>query len=118
MFYRFLNRKISNKIFELHPIAMKYLSDDIDKNNDEATGERLKVVRNHALLHKYFETNQKRLYMINRNYLNFLKAIIFLYQRSHAHVSAGILTAPAKIYHTIIAVQDSFSEAVNSLNLR
>ncbi len=118
MFYGLLNRRISDKISKLHPIAMKYLSDDIERNDDEAVAERLKVVRNHALLHKHFEADQKRLYMINRNYLNFLKAIIFLYRTSEVSVSAGIHTAPAEIYHTITAVQESFSEATKSLSLK
>lgn len=118
MFYKFLNRRISEKVSELHPIVMKYLSDDIEKNDGKAVVERLKVVRNYALLHKHFETDQKRLYMINRNYLNFLKAIIYLYKTSNVAVSAGVLIAPAKIYRTIISVQDSFEEAINSLNLK
>lgn len=118
MFYKFLNRRISDKISELHPIAMKYLSDDIENNDDKAIAERLKVVRNHALLHKHFEADQKRLYMINRNYLNSLKAIIFLYRTSQTSVSAGVLTAPVEVYHTIVAAQDSFREAVESLSLK
>ena len=97
---------------------MRYLSDDIEKNDDPAVAERLKVVRNHALLHKHFETDQKRLYMINRNYLNFLKAIIYLYRTSNVAVSAGVLMAPAKIYHTITAVQDSFTEATEALSFK
>ncbi len=118
MFYKFLNTRIGNKISELHPVAMKYLSDDIEKNDDKAVAERLMVVKNHALLHKHFEADQKRLYMINRNYLNFLKAIIFLYQTSQASVSAGILAAPANVYQTINAVQNSFREATDSLSLK
>ncbi|KKS84896.1 MAG: hypothetical protein UV60_C0013G0013 [Parcubacteria group bacterium GW2011_GWA2_43_11] len=118
MFYKFLNRRVSDKISELHPIAVKYLSDDIEKNDDKAITERLKVIRNHALLHKHFETDQKRLYMINRNYLNFLKAIVFLYRTSQVSVSAGVLNAPTEVYHTIIAVQDSFREATESLSLK
>jgi thiamine kinase-like enzyme len=117
MFYKFLNRRISDKISELHPIAINYLSDDIKKNDDKALADRLKVVRNHALLHKHFEADQKRLYMINRNYLNFLKAIIFLYRTSQVSVSAGVLTAPAEFYHTISAVQNSFEELTRSLSL-
>lgn len=118
MFYKFLNRRISDKISELHPIAVKYLSDDIEKNDDKVVAERLKVVRNHALLHKHFEADQKRLYMINRNYLNFLKAIVFLYRTSQASVSAGVFTAPVEVYHTIVAVQESFNEATKSLSLK
>lgn len=116
MFYKFLNRRISDKISELHPIAVKYLSDDIEKNDSEVVAERLKVVRNYVLLHKYFEIDQKRLFMINRNYLNFLKAIIFLYKTSHASVSVGVLTAPTEVYHTISVVQDSFKELAKSFS--
>jgi hypothetical protein len=97
---------------------MKYLSDDMEKNDDKAVAERLKVVRNHTLLHKHFEADQKRLYMINRNYLNFLEAIVFLYRTSQASISAGVLTAPAEVYQTIVAVQDSFREATESLSLK
>ena len=115
MFYKFLNKRISNKISELHSVAIKYLGDDLEKNDEKTVAERLKVFRNYALLHKHFETDQKRLYMVNRNYLNFLKAIIFLYRTSKVSVSAGVLTAPAEIYHTITAVQESFGEMIKSL---
>ncbi len=117
MFYKFLNRGISVKISELHPVAIKYLSNDLEKNYDEAVAERLRVFRNYALLYKRFETDQKRLYMINRNYLSFLKAIIFLYRTSQASVSAGVLTAPEEIYRTINAVNESFQVATESLSL-
>jgi hypothetical protein len=118
MFYKFLNRRINNKISKLHPIAMKYLGDDLENNDDKAIVERLKVIKRHAVLRKYFETDQKRLYMVNKNYLNFLKAIMFLYRTSRASVSAGTFIAPTKVYHTIIAVQDSFRETVESLSLK
>ncbi len=118
MFYKFLNRKISDKIGKLYPIAIKYLSEDFDKNDDEAISERLKVVRNYALLHKYYEADQKCLYMINRNYFNFLVAITFLYRTSRTSVAAGVLTAPAEVYHTISAVQKSFKELTKSLSLK
>jgi len=118
MFYKFLNKRISDKISKLHPIAVKYLSDDIERNNDEVVAERLKVVRHHALLHKHFEADYKRLYMINRNYLNFLKAIVFLYRTSNASVSAGVIIAPTEVYHTITSVQDSFNTATKSLSLK
>ena len=118
MFYKFLNRRISDKVSEVHPIAVKYLSNDIEKNDDETIAERLRVIRNHALLHEHFEADQKRLYMINRNYLNFLKAIIFLYRTSQVSVSAGVITAPTEVYQNIIAVQDLFREATKSLSLK
>lgn len=118
MFYKFLNKRISKKISELHPISMRYLSNDIEKNYDETIAKRLETVRNYAILHKHFEIDQKRLYMINKNYLNFIKAIIFLYQTSQISISGGILTAPASVYHTIIAVQNSFEKATKSLTLK
>lgn len=118
MFYEFLNRRISNKISEFHPIAMKYLSDDIEKNNKEATAERLKVVRNYTLLHKYFETDQKRLYMINRNYRNFLKAIIYLHQTSPTFTQAGVLMAPTEVYQVISSVKQSFEDTTASLDIK
>lgn len=106
---------MSSKISEFHPRAIKYLSDDLEKSDNEATAGRLRVFHDYALLHKHFETDQKRLYMINRNYLDFLKAIIFIYRTSRVSVSAGVLTAPAEIYHTINAVQKSFKEVVKSI---
>lgn len=115
MFYKFLNKRISSKIFEFHPRAIKYLSDDLEKSDNETTAERLMVFNDYVLLHKHFETDQKRLYMINRNYLNFLKAIIFIYRTSQVSVSTGVLTAPAKIYQTINAVQKSFKEVAKSI---
>ncbi len=118
MFYKFLNKIIGNKISKLHPIAMKYLNNDMENNLGDFTTERLKVFRNYTLLYKHFENDQKRLYMINSNYLEFLKVIIFLYQTSQISVSAGILTAPSEIYRTINTVQKSFEEATNSLNLK
>ncbi len=118
MFYKFLNKRISDKISKLHPLAIKYLSDDLEKSDNETIAERIKVFRNYTLLHKHFETDQKRLYMINRNYLNFLKAILFLYRTSQTSVSAGVLVAPPEIYHTINAAQESFEEATKSLSVK
>jgi len=106
---------MGNKITRLHPVAMKYLSGDLETNLDSGSAERLKVFRNYTLLYKHFENDQKRLYMLNNNYLKFLKAVIFLYQTSQA--SASILTAPSEIYSTINTVQKSFEEAVITLNL-
>ena len=118
MFYKFLNKRVSKKISKLHSVVAKYLSDDVKKNDDKVISERLKVFRNHALLHKYFEADKKRLYIINRNYLNFLKAIMFLYKTSKHSVSLGVHTAPKEIYHTITAVQESFSDVTKSLSLK
>lgn len=42
MFYKFLNKKISDKISEFHPIVVKYLSDDIERSDDESVMQRLK----------------------------------------------------------------------------
>ena len=118
MFYKFLNKVTANKITRTHPMAIKYLSDDLENRSDSGSSERLKVFRNYTLLYKYFENDQKRLYMVNSNYLKFLKAIIFLYQTSQSSVSVGILTAPSKIYDTINAVQKIFEETVNSLGIK
>ena len=118
MLYKFLNKRIGNKITKLHPIVMKYLSSSLELNSDNGSVERLKVFRNYTLLYKHFESDQKRLYMINNNYLKFLKAIIFLYQTSRVSISAGILTAPSKFYSTIHTVQESFEYSINSLNLK
>lgn len=118
MLYKFLNRILGNKISKLHPIAMNYLNDDFEQNDDITTAERLKTSRNYTLLYRHFENDHKRLYMINSNYLKFLKAIIFLYQTSQTSVSAGVLTAPSEIYSTINTVQKSFEETVNSINLK
>jgi len=118
MFYKFLNRSISNNISELHPIAMRYLSDDIEKNDDKAAADRLKVVRDYTLLHQHFEADPKRLYIINRNYLNFLKAITFLYQTSSLSIQTGVAMAPLEVYSTINSVKKSFDDAVAILNLK
>lgn len=118
MFYKFLNRLVSSEISELHPRAIKYLNDELDKEGNETVARRLKVFSNYALLKRHFEKDEKSVYMINKNYRSFLKAIIFLYRTSQMSVSVGILNAPTGIYQTINDVEASFEELVISHHLR
>jgi len=86
------------------------------EKNIEVIRSRINVDKQYAALLVYFNSDQKRSYMVNRNYLNYLRAIIFLYQTSKLSVSAGVYTAPAEIYQTITLVQESFKEMVASLS--
>lgn len=145
MLYRILNKITKSRVDKIRPVGVSFLTRDlkqqedllekIKEGKDQAVGlthgsdttrvtdtiktieDRIKIDRQYIALLKYFSSDQKRLYMMNRNYLNFLKAIIFLYKTSQASVSVGVLTAPAEVYHTINAVQDSFKELTKSLPL-
>lgn len=118
MFYRFLNGQKDNEISKLHPVAVRYLSEDLAKTGDQVVSERFDVTQDYALLHRHFEGDQKRLYMINKNYVHFLRAIVFLYKTSQLSVASGVMAAPANIYQVINAVQDSFKEMTQSLSLK
>ena len=80
MIYKILNKITEKKITKLHPLAVKFLSNDLDGPGQKSSAKRLSVVRKYALLFEYLSKDNKRRYMINRNYLNFLKAIIYLYK--------------------------------------
>jgi hypothetical protein len=117
MLYRFLNKIIENKIEKLRPMARKFLKHDLSGPSKEAASERLGVDGKYLLLADYFKRDQKRKYMVNRNYLNFLKAIIYLYKNSSASIRAGIFMAPPEVYSAINSVQKSFDETVAALNI-
>ena len=145
MIFRILNSVTKAKVDKIRPKGVRFLNNDLkqqedlleeikggkdtithfvhcsdttwaEKNIDMIKG-RINVDKKYIALLAYFASDQKRLYIINRNYLNFLKAIIFLYSTSQSSASIGILTAPAKVYQTINAVQESFKDATNSLSL-
>jgi hypothetical protein len=118
MFYRILNKITERKIAKLRPIAIKFLNNNMDERSRATSTERLEVDAQYLRLITYFAEDQKRRYMANRNYLNFLKAIIYLYTTSESSIQAGIFTAPAEIYYVINSVQKSFSETIRIFNIK
>ena len=102
MLYKILNNIFESKIGKLRPIAVKYLSDDLEGPGSEAASDRLIVDRKWAQLITHFASDNKRKYMINRNYFNFLKAIIYLYQTSSTSTRAGVLMARRKFTKSLV----------------
>ena len=99
-------------------MAIKYLSDDLEGPGSEAASDRLIVDRKWAQLLNHFASNNKRKYMINRNYLNFLKAMTYLYQTSSMSIRSGALMAPTEVYSVINSVKKSFDDATASLGIK
>lgn len=118
MLYKILNNLTESKIEKLRPVAIKYLSNDLKGPGSEAASDRLIVDRKWAQLINHFASDNKRKYMINRNYVNFLKAIIYLYQTSFASIQAGVLMAPTEVYTVINSVKKSFDEATVALGIK
>ena len=116
MLYKILNNLTESKIEKLRPVAIKYLSNDLEGPGSEAASDRLVVDRKWAQLINHFASDNKRKYMINRNYVNFLKAIIYLYQTSSTSTQVGVLMAPTEVYQVISSVKKSFEEATASLS--
>ena len=118
MLYKILNKIVESKVEKLRPIAIKYLSNDLEGPGAEAASDRLVVDRKWVQLINHFVSDNKRKYIINRNYFNFLKAIIYLYQTSSTSVRAGVLMAPSDVYQVISAVKKSFDDATASLGIQ
>lgn len=118
MLYKILNKITESKIEKLRPIAIKFLSNDIEGPGAEASADRLEVDKKYILLINHFGSDNKRKYMINRNYLNFLKAIIYLYKTSSDSIRIGVFMAPAEVYSTINFVKKSFDEATTRLGIK
>jgi hypothetical protein len=118
MLYKILNNLTVSKIERLRPVAIKYLSNALDGPGAEAASDRLVVDIRWAQLINHFSSDNKRKYMINRNYVNFLKAIIYLYQTSSTSIQAGVLMAPAEVYNIISSVKKSFEDATTSLGIK
>ncbi len=117
MLYKFLNIKAEREIEKLRPEAKRWLSKDVDKPNNEVTLERLEVNSNYIRLIEYFKSDQKRRYMINSNYLNYLKALIYLYSSSSMSVAAGIYSPPPNVLYVINSTQKTFVELIDRFNL-
>lgn len=118
MLYKILNNITELKIEKIRLTAIKYLSNDLDGPGSKAASERLIVGRKWAQLINHFASDNKRKYTINRNYLNFLKAIIYLYQTSSISAQSGILMAPTKIYNIINSVKKSFDDTTANLGIK
>jgi|SRR3989344_7465704 len=118
MLYRILNSITESKIGKLRPTAIKYLSNDLEGSGSEAASDRLIIDKKWAQLINHFASDNKRKYMVNRNYLNFLKAIIYLYQTSSISTQAGVLMASTEVYQVISSVKKSFEEATASLGIK
>lgn len=118
MLYKILNNIIESKIKKLRPIAIKYLSNDLEGLGSQVASDRLTVDRKWIQLINHFTSDNKRKYMINKNYLNFLKAIIYLYQTSSISTRAGVLMAPTEVYDVINSVKKSFDDATADLGIK
>lgn len=118
MLYKILNNITESKIGRLRPIAIKYLSNDLEGPGSEVAFDRLIVDRKWVQLINHFASDNKRKYMINTNYFNFLKAIIYLYQTSSTSTRAGVLMAPTEVYQVISSVKKSFDDTIASLGIK
>lgn len=117
MLYKILNKIVESKIEKTRPLFIKFLLEDLEGAGAEASAERLTVERKYILLVNYFSNDYKRKYMINKNYLAFIRAVVFLYQTSPVSSRADVLMAPSEVYNTINSVRDSFNEITTSLGL-
>ncbi len=118
MIYKILNKIIESKIEKLRPIVIKYLSNDLEGPCSGVASDRLVVDRKWTQLINHFASYNKRKYMINRNYVNFLKAIIYLYQTSSTSTQAGVLMAPMEIYQVVSSVKKSFDDITASIGIK
>ncbi|MEK7653803.1 MAG: hypothetical protein AAB345_00785 [Patescibacteria group bacterium] len=118
MLYKILNKFVEKKIAKIRPIAVKFLNDNMDEYSKKGSLERLEVDAQYSRLITYFADDQKRRHMINRNYINFLHAIVYLYSTSGSAIILGQLTAPAEIYHVINSVKKSFDETIRVFNIK
>ncbi len=108
----------SIQVGKIEAVALMYGSDTQSVTGDiEAIKGRLKVDKQYDELSAYFATDYRRLYMVNRNYLKFLQAIVYLYRTGRSSISAGVPTASAEIYLGISATQKSFDEIIRLLAL-
>jgi hypothetical protein len=145
MIFSILNIVVESKVNKIRPISISFLTSDLKQHenlllkvregkdiavnlvyasdterieqNIESIKKRITVDKQYGTLLRYFASDKKRLYMVNRNYLVYLKAILHLYRTSETHVATGVLLAPTKVYHSINATQESFSMLMNSLSL-
>lgn len=117
MIYGILNKIVERRISKLRPVAKNFLSTDRGGSNEVVSVQRLEADKKYLLLIEYFKKDGKRRYMINRNYIKYLKAIIYLYSTSSNSVRMGVITAPQEIYRIINSVQKSFEDLINRLKL-
>ena len=125
-----VRKLLANDLREQEDLAQKQKSGDKTTNlvygsesetieeNIQMIKERISVDDSYAKLINYFQNDAKRKYMINQNYLKFLDALTYLYKTSSIAVSAGIYSAPEKIYRILKDVKVSFQELEKSLALK
>ena len=135
MIYRLLNSFLERKIEKIRPEAIgllnrsakafdesfekadlkvrKLFSDkwylEQNKANKITVEARIAVDKQYILISHHYKYDAKRRYMVNSNYLKYLRAIIYLYSTGPS-AGTGILSAPAEVYAVINSVQKSFNE--------
>ncbi len=76
---------------------------------------RLNVKVQYLLLLRYFKKDKRRKYMINLNYYQFLKAILYLY---NAEIDRDLFLAPHKVYNSINETKKCFNELIKTYDLQ